>query len=56
MTVHYRQRPGGDPWHGRQPRYDKLVRRGPTGYAMVTRLPSGQRVDVPLGRLTRKHP
>jgi len=42
-----------DPWRGRQPRYESLVMRGPRRFALTARLPSGERIDVPLGgRLT----
>ena len=47
-----------DPWaeqrHGyrAQPKFESLVMRGPRRFALTTRLPSGDRVDVPLGRLS----
>jgi hypothetical protein len=41
-----------DPWRGRQPKYEKLVMRGPRRFALTTRLPTGESIDVPLGRLT----
>lgn len=39
-----------DPWRGRQPKYEKLVMHGPRHFAAVARLPSGERVEVRLGR------
>lgn len=39
-----------DPWRGRQPRYEKLVMAGPQAFHLVARLPSGERIAVPLGR------
>jgi hypothetical protein len=48
------RRTGPDPWHGRQPRYEKLVTTGPTGFALVTRLPDGKRIEVPLGIARRR--
>jgi hypothetical protein len=39
-----------DPWGGRQPKYEKLVRRHPQRFELVTTLPSGERIAVPLGR------
>jgi hypothetical protein len=41
-----------DPWRGRQPKGEKLVMRGPRQFALAARLPSGESVEVPLGRLT----
>ncbi|MGH2848992.1 MAG: hypothetical protein ACRDLP_00065 [Solirubrobacteraceae bacterium] len=52
MGASYRQRDCGEP-HGRQPRYDALVRRAGCFYLM-TRLPSGKRVAVRLGRPSRR--
>jgi hypothetical protein len=48
------QRRAPDPWHGRQPRYEKLVATGPTGFALVTRLPNGTPVHVALGPARRR--
>jgi hypothetical protein len=39
---------GDDPWCGRQPRYEKLLYRGPGRFFAQTRLPSGRRVAVRL--------
>ena len=38
-----------DPWRGRQPKYDRLVRRGPDDFALVTTSPAGTTVFVRLG-------
>jgi hypothetical protein len=50
----HRQRDCGEPAHGRQPRYDALVRRAGCFYLME-RLPSGKRVAVRLGRPSRRN-
>jgi hypothetical protein len=43
-----------NPWRGgHQPTFEKLVIRGPRRFALTARLPSGETVDVRLGRLTR---
>ena len=39
-----------DPWHGHQPKYEALVMRGEDRFALTVRLPSGETIDVPLGR------
>ena len=49
MASNFQRGGAVDPWHGRQPRYEKLVTTGPTGFALITRLPNGKRVEVPLG-------
>jgi hypothetical protein len=41
-----------DPWKGRQPRYEKLVMAGPDQFHLVTRLPSGEPINVPLAPMT----
>jgi hypothetical protein len=41
-----------DPWGWHQPKYEKLVMRGPHRFALTARLPSGESVDRPLGRFT----
>ena len=33
---------------------EKLVTTGPTGFALITRLPNGKRVEVPLGTARRR--
>jgi hypothetical protein len=43
----------GDPWHGRQPRYECLVKVAPGRLGLVAKLPSGKRITVPLDRLPR---
>jgi hypothetical protein len=40
-----------DPWGGRQPRYECLVKIAPGRLGLVTSLPSGERITVPLDRL-----
>lgn len=44
----------GDPWGGRQPRYECLVEVSPGRLGLVTTLPSGERITVPLDRLPRE--
>jgi hypothetical protein len=34
-------RESDDPWRGLQPKYEKLVRRGPSHFALVTKSPAG---------------
>jgi hypothetical protein len=46
--VTFERRPSDDPWHGRQPRYEALVMRGPRHFELKTKLPSGKPVAVRL--------
>lgn len=39
-----------DPWHGHQPKYERLVMHGTDQFALTARLPSGELIDIPLGR------
>ena len=39
-----------DPGRGRQPKYEALVMRDEDRFALTVRLPSGETIDVPLGR------
>jgi hypothetical protein len=39
-----------DSWAGRQPRYERSEASGRDRFSLVTRLPSGRPVRVPLGR------
>jgi hypothetical protein len=48
----FERRATDDPWGGRQPRYEKLVMIAPSGFALTARLPSGERIDVPLARVS----
>lgn len=41
-------RDSDDPWRWHQPPYESLVMRGPGRFALTARLPSGERVDMPL--------
>jgi hypothetical protein len=41
-----------DSWGGRQPRYTKLMRRGPRGFYLVAPLPSGRLVEVRFGHVS----
>jgi hypothetical protein len=40
-----------DPWGGRQPHYERIVKIAPGRFGLVTRLPSGEPITVPLDRL-----
>ena len=37
-----------DPWEGRQPRYEKIVRRKERRLELLTKLPSGEPIAVPI--------
>jgi hypothetical protein len=39
-----------DPWHGRQPKYEKLVTRDSNHFYSQTKLPSGEPIAVQRGR------
>jgi hypothetical protein len=52
MRSTYGTRNADDPWRGRQPRYLRLVVPEPGRYALVTTLPCGEQIEVPLGRAT----
>jgi len=39
-----------DVWGGRQPKFEALVMHGPDRFALTARLPSGETIEVPLGR------
>ncbi len=45
-----------DLWRGRQPKYEALVMRGEDRFALTVRLPSGETIDVPLGRFWLEAP
>jgi hypothetical protein len=42
MTTRFERRESDDPWRGRQPRYEKIVRLGPLRFGLKTTLPSGE--------------
>jgi hypothetical protein len=44
----FKMRPTNDPWRGIQPRYERIVMRGPGHFELVTKLPSGEPVSVRL--------
>jgi hypothetical protein len=50
MADRFEMRDADDPWRWHQPKFETLVMRGPRRFALTARLPSGERVDVPLGR------
>jgi hypothetical protein len=41
-----------DPWHGRQPKYERLVMPDSNRFYLETKLPSGEPISVQLGRLS----
>ena len=47
-----------DPWRGVQPRYKKLVHRGPREFYLTTSLPSGKPIEVRLAPMSvgQQHP
>jgi hypothetical protein len=47
-------RPTDDPWRGLQPRYEKIVMRGPRHFELVTKLPSGEPISVRLAPLPKR--
>lgn len=52
MDVRFERRESEDPWRGKQPKYEKLVYAGRERFLAITKLPSGKRIAVQLGRLT----
>jgi hypothetical protein len=52
MDIRFERRECEDPWHGKQPKYEKLVYRGPGQFFAMTRLPSGEPTAVQLGGMT----
>jgi hypothetical protein len=54
MDDHFEGRRCDDPWHGKQPKYEKLVYRGPGLFFAMTRLPSGEPTAVQLGPMTAR--
>lgn len=53
MNAWIEAREADDPWRGRQPRYERLVKVAPGRLGLVTKLPSGEPITVPLARLPR---
>jgi hypothetical protein len=51
MPLTVTTRESDDPWRGRQPKYEKLVMKGPGNFGRTTQLPSGEPIFVPLGPL-----
>lgn len=52
MNIRFERRDADDPWRGKQPKYEKLVYRGPGQFFALTRLPSGEPAAVQFGRMT----
>ncbi len=50
MAGSFETREPDDPWRGRQPQYERIVRLGPGRFGLATTLPSGEPI-VPLGHL-----
>jgi hypothetical protein len=48
----FKPRSSDDPWKGRQPRYLRLTVTDSGQYALAATLPSGEPVEVRLGRLS----
>jgi hypothetical protein len=48
MNASFEPRDKKDPWHGRQPRYERIVRLAPNRFGLTTNLPSGEPVTVEL--------
>jgi hypothetical protein len=44
--VSFERHEPADPWEGRQPKYEKIVRRGPRRFELHTKLPSGEPIAV----------
>lgn len=47
----FKRRSSDDPWKGRQPRYLRLTVTDSGQYALATTLPSGEPIEVSLGRV-----
>jgi hypothetical protein len=52
MKARFEMRESDDPWRGLQPRYERIVRRGPDRFELVTKLPTGEPISVRLGQFT----
>ena len=52
MGARFEMREPEGPWPGHHPKYETLVMRGPRSFSLTARLASGERIDVPFGRLT----
>jgi hypothetical protein len=48
------RRDADDPWQGRQPRYERILMRGPRHFELVTKLPTGEPVSVRLAPLPKR--
>ena len=53
MASRVELRESEDPWRGRQPRYEKIVRLGPMRFGLATKLPNGEPIVCELGRRPR---
>jgi hypothetical protein len=49
MRSWFEIRESDDPWRGRQPKYERIVRLAPGGFGLATKLPSGKPITVRLG-------
>jgi hypothetical protein len=49
MKVRLEMNQPDDPWGGRQPKYEAIVRLGPMRFGLKTRLPNGEPVVRELG-------
>jgi hypothetical protein len=54
-SVKFERRESDDPWRGVQPRYERIVMRGPRHFELVTKLPSGESISVRLAPLPKRN-
>jgi hypothetical protein len=52
----FKLRESDDPWRGVQPRYERIVMRGPRHFELVTKLPSGEPISVRLAPFSVRQP
>ena len=50
MNLRFEMTESDDPWRGRQPNYEKIVRLGPMRFGLTTKLPNGEPIICELGR------
>ena len=50
MHPPFEMREPQDPSRGHQPKYESLVMLGDDSFALTARLPSGETIEIPLGR------
>jgi hypothetical protein len=52
VSARFEQREPSGPWRWHQPRYEKLVYRGPGRFFLVAPLPSGRRIGARLASVS----